>query len=121
MVGCVFTKEISTSITDCPYEIHLEVKLTEDELIEMGFCDKKGELFPEDVIAYELGLNVPEKEISTHSLLWDYIKHVKQVMENHDTSGWRVEQWDAHCPFFFECDPTLDFEETMQEERDTWT
>jgi len=115
MVGVLMKKEIVTSIDGCPYEINLEVVLTELELNDMGY-DK----MDASNIAYDLGLIPPAKELDVHALMWEHINKVKMVMSQHNTTSWRLEQWDAHCPFLFECDPTLFSEEEMQKERDTW-
>lgn len=113
-------KELAATIPGCPYEINLEIVITNDELHDMGFVNERGELAPEEVIAYELGFQQYEKEIDVQALLWKYIHTVKRVLASHPTDSWGVVEWDAHCPFLFECDPALADEEALQEERNTW-
>lgn len=117
MVGIKMTKALSTQIDGCPYEINLEVALTEKELYNMGYDVAN---VPEENIAYGLEAHRCEKEMAVHSLMWEHINRVKMVMSQYDTNSWRLESWDAHCPFLFECDPQLPDEEAMQEERETW-
>lgn len=115
-VGVRIKKELSTSITGCPYEINLEIVFTQEELEKMGI-----DVDDEDRAAYELDMNVTYKEMEVNSLMWEYINTVKKVMEENDTDSWRVTEWDEHCPFLFECDPNYeDPEEALQEKRETW-
>lgn len=121
MVGCKVKMDLATFIEGCPYEINLEVVFTEKELCAMGFGNDNGFLCNIEHIAYSFGQTVPEKVMAVQSLMWDYIKQVNKVMDDNDITAWTVENWDAHCPFLFECDPGLESEEQLQEERDTWT
>ena len=108
-------KELSTQIDGCPYEINLRIELSTQELAAMGLNNQT-----EDYIASDLGCNAPEKEVDANKLMWDYIFQVKMIMTRNDTSGWLVAQWDAYCPFLFECDPALGDDEKIQKERDSW-
>ncbi len=117
MVGCLAKKELSASIQGCPYEIHLEIVLTEKELYDMGWDIAN---VPEDRITYGLEAHTCEKEMEVHAMMWLRIAEVKLAMSKYDTPAWRLAEWDSHLPFLFECDPGLDDEETLQEERDTW-
>ena len=120
LVGCKVKMELATFIEGCPYEINLEVVFTEKELCAMGFDNDNGFLCNIEHIAYSFQQTVPEKVMAVQSLMWDYIKQVNKVMDDNDITAWTVAEWDAHCPFLFECDPALDEAEAMQEERDTW-
>ena len=117
-VGATMKKELVCTIEGCPYEINLEIVLTETDLLNMGY----GTDSHEDNIAYSLLQCAPEKEVNANFLLWDFIARVNSVMDSHDTSAWGVAEWDKACPFLFECDPDLesDNDEALQKERETW-
>ena len=108
-------KDFTTTIEGCPYDINMEVVLTLTELADMGFNHNS-----EEEIAYDLGANECEKEMQVNFKLWDCIAALNRVMNENDTTGWTVAQWDEACPFLFECDPFLEDEENLQEVRDSW-
>lgn len=107
-------KELTTSITDCPYDIHLRIELSYKELANLGIAYMEN-----DGIIFQLSRTPPEKEMDLHSVMWDRIEHVLKIMENNETDSWRLGDWDAAAPFLFEDTETYD-EEVMQEQRDTW-
>lgn len=107
-------KLLMTTITDCPYDIHLRIELSYQELANMGIGYMEN-----DQIVFRLSRVPPEKEMDLHGVMWDRIEHVLKVMENNETDSWRLGDWDAACPFLFSDTETYD-EEVMQEQRDTW-
>ncbi len=118
-VGLKMTKTIVTQIDGCPYDINLEVSLNETELYDMGYAVMN---MPEDKIAYGLEAHTCEKEMDVQAMMWLYITKVKMVLSDFRTDLWRLEEWDHHCPFLFECDPGVaDADaEAMQIVRDSW-
>ncbi len=114
-------KTLNTIIEGCPYDIDLRIEFSTDELMKMGMYDSTGALSSDEVILYEMERKVTEREIEIHSLMSHRTEQVKERMRVNDTSGWRLEDWDATCPWLFSVNLPLDDEVAMQEKRDSWT
>jgi len=110
-------KELTTSITDCPYDIHLRIELSYKELANLGIA-----YMEDDGIVYQLSRVPTEKEMDMNSVMWDRIEHILKIMDNNETHFWRLGDWDAAAPFLFEDNDTAVYDdEAMQKERDAWT